>query len=171
MCALKGILSKEGKDRALQLLAEVNLSDTKNMRIGALSGGMRQRVGIVQALLGEPKLLILDEPTAGLDPHERIRYRNLISHFSENRIVLLATHIVSDVDAVANEVLVLQAGCLIKQDTPEGLTEELYGKVWELTLNGQQKLSDFNKYRICNMQRNREELHIRLLAEKKPVTC
>ena len=75
----------------------------------------------------------------------------------------------SDVDAIANEVLILKAGCLIKQDTPERLAEELYGKVWELTLNGQQKLSDFNKYHICNMQRNREELHIRLLAEKKPV--
>lgn len=129
MCALKDIPVKEGRKRMKQLLEAVNLSDAEELKIGALSGGMRQRVGIVQALLGEPQLLILDEPTAGLDPQERIRFRNLISQFSENRIVLLATHIVPDVEAIANEVLILKEGMLIKQNTPERLTRDLYGKV------------------------------------------
>lgn len=169
MCALKGIPAKEGKERVKMLMSAVNLSDAEEMKIGSLSGGMRQRVGIVQALLGQPKLLILDEPTAGLDPQERIRFRNLISQFAEDRIVLLATHIVSDVDAIANEVLLLKKGTLIKQDTPERLTNELAGKVWEIVLTEEQKLSDFNGYQISNVQRNGNELHIRLLAEKKPV--
>lgn len=166
MCALKGIPAKEGKKRAEKLLAEVNLSDAGKMKIGALSGGMRQRVGIVQALLGDPELLILDEPTAGLDPQERIRFRNLVSQFSENRIVLLATHIVSDVDAIANEVLILKEGILIKKDTPEGLTTELSGKVWEITLTENQKLTDYARYQISNVQRNGNRLKIRILSEK-----
>lgn len=168
MCALKDIPVKEGRKRVKQLLAAVNLSDTEELKIGALSGGMRQRVGIVQALLGNPQLLILDEPTAGLDPQERIRFRNLISQFSENRIVLLATHIVSDVEAIANEVLILKEGMLIKQNTPEGLTRDLYGKVWELTLSADQKLTEFDHFQISNLQRIDDRLRIRLLAEKKP---
>ena len=168
MCALKDIPVKEGRKRMKQLLEAVNLSDAEELKIGALSGGMRQRVGIVQALLGEPQLLILDEPTAGLDPQERIRFRNLISQFSENRIVLLATHIVPDVEAIANEVLILKEGMLIKQNTPERLTRDLYGKVWELTLSAEQKLTDFDHFQISNIQRIGDKLHIRLLAEKKP---
>ncbi len=168
MCALKDIPVKEGRKRMKQLLEAVNLSDAEELKIGALSGGMRQRVGIVQALLGEPQLLILDEPTAGLDPQERIRFRNLISQFSENRIVLLATHIVPDVEAIANEVLILKEGMLIKQNTPERLMRDLYGKVWELTLSAEQKLTDFDHFQISNIQRIGDKLHIRLLAEKKP---
>lgn len=168
MCALKDIPVKEGRKRMKKLLEAVNLSDAEELKIGALSGGMRQRVGIVQALLGDPKLLILDEPTSGLDPQERIRFRNLISQFSENRIVLLATHIVPDVEAIANEVLILKEGMLIKQNTPERLTRDLYGKVWELTLSAEQKLTDFDHFQISNIQRIGDKLHIRLLAEKKP---
>lgn len=168
MCALKGIPSTEGKKRIRELLDSVNLTDAEKTKIGALSGGMRQLVGIVQALLGDPKLLILDEPTAGLDPQERIRFRNLITRFSENRIVLLATHIVSDVDAIANKVLILKEGMLIRQDTPDSLSKELTGKVWELALTANQTLADFDRYQISNMQRNDSQLHIRLLAEEEP---
>lgn len=168
MCALKDIPVKEGRKRMKKLLEAVNLSDAEELKIGALSGGMRQRVGIVQALLSDPKLLILDEPTSGLDPQERIRFRNLISQFAENRIVLLATHIVPDVEAIANEVLILKEGMLIKQNTPERLTRDLYGKVWELTLSAEQKLTDFDHFQISNIQRIGDKLHIRLLAEKKP---
>ena len=168
MCALKDIPVKEGRKRMKQLLEAVNLSDAEELKIGALSGGMRQRVGIVQALLGEPQLLILDEPTAGLDPQERIRFRNLISQFSENRIVLLATHIVPDVEAIANEVLILKEGMLIKQNTPERLMRDLYGKVWELTLSAEQKLPDVDYFQISNIQSIGDRLRIRLLAEKKP---
>ena len=121
MCALKGIPAAEGKKRASELLAVVNLSDAGDKKVGALSGGMRQRVGIVQAMLSDPAILILDEPTAGLDPQERIRFRNLITRFSKDRMVLLATHIVSDVEFIANEVILLKEGRLICQDTPHEL--------------------------------------------------
>ena len=107
MCALKGIPDKTGWLSAQVLLQEVNLPDIERKKVGALSGGMRQRLGIVQAVLGDPDILILDEPTAGLDPQERIRFRNLITRFSKNRTVLLATHIVSDVEFIANEVLLM----------------------------------------------------------------
>lgn len=168
VCALKGIPAETGKRRASELLTEVNLSDAGGRKIGALSGGMRQRVGIVQALLGDPELLILDEPTAGLDPQERIRFRNLVSQFSENRIVLLATHIVSDVDAIANEVLILKEGTLVKRDTPEGLEAGLDGRIWEITLTQSQRLADFQSYPISKVQRSGQRLTIRLLSETRP---
>lgn len=168
MCALKAIPRCVAQQRIDELLEAVHLSAVKYTKIGALSGGMRQRVGIVQALLNDPELLILDEPTAGLDPQERIRFRNLIARFSENRIVLLATHIESDVDAIANKVLILKDGVLIRQDTPEFLCSELTGKVWEITLNKKQKLENFDQYPITKMQRNGSQLHIRLLAKAKP---
>ena len=168
MCALKGIPHMTAKQRIQDLLSGVNLYDAMNCKIGALSGGMRQRVGIVQAMLGNPGLLILDEPTAGLDPQERIRFRNLITRFAENRIVLLATHIVSDVDAIANEVLILKEGKLIKQGVPEQLCEELKHKTWEITLSEDQSLSTFDQYAISKLQRNGTKLHVSILSDTKP---
>ena len=134
MCELKGIPKKEGTEYAEELLEIVNLKNDMNKRIGALSGGMRQRVGIVQAMLGRPEVLVLDEPTAGLDPQERIRFRNLIARFSEKRTILLATHIVSDVEFISNEVLIMKEGRLLKKDTTENLEKEMTGKVWNITL-------------------------------------
>lgn len=139
------------KQRIQDLLSGVNLYDAMNCKIGALSGGMRQRVVLFRLMLGNPGLLILDEPTAGLAPQERIRFRNLITRFAENRIVLLATHIVSDVDAIANEVLILKEGKLIKQGVPEQLCEELKHKTWEIALCEDQSLSTFDQYAISKL--------------------
>jgi ABC-2 type transport system ATP-binding protein len=168
MCALKGIPSKEGRIRAENLLETVNLSDAKQKKIGALSGGMRQRVGVVQAMLNNPMILIFDEPTAGLDPQERIRFRNLIARFSKDRLVLLATHIVSDVEFIANQVLILKEGQLIAQNTPIALENQISGTVWEVTLSDSDGQEQFSQYKISNMQRNRDNVILRLLSDQQP---
>lgn len=118
ICAVKDIPEKTGALRAKELLEIVNLTNAANKKIGALSGGMRQRVGIAQAMLGNPKILVLDEPTAGLDPRERIRFRNLITRFSQDRIVLLATHIVPDIEFIARQVLLLKEGICCDMPPP-----------------------------------------------------
>lgn len=168
MCALKGIPKKEGRERTMELLEIVNLADAVGKKIGALSGGMRQRVGIAQAMLGNPEILILDEPTAGLDPQERIRFRNLISRFSQDRIVLLATHIVSDVEFIANEVMLLKEGKLIRKNTPEALEHEIDGKVWSLRLPGNEELGDYEDCLISNVRRIEEGIDVRILSEEVP---
>lgn len=168
MCALKGISKKEGMERTKELLKIVNLADAEGKKIGALSGGMRQRVGIAQAMLGNPEILILDEPTAGLDPQERIRFRNLISRFSQDRIVLLATHIVSDVEFIANEVMLLKEGKLIRKNTPEALEHEIDGKVWSLRLSGNEELSAYEDCLISNVRRVEEGIDVRILSEELP---
>lgn len=168
MCALKGISKKDGMERTKELLKIVNLADAEGKKIGALSGGMRQRVGIAQAMLGNPEILILDEPTAGLDPQERIRFRNLISRFSQDRIVLLATHIVSDVEFIANEVMLLKEGKLIRKNTPEALEHEIDGKVWSLRLSGNEELRAYENFLISNVRRVEEGLTVRILSEELP---
>lgn len=168
MCALKGIPKKEGMGRTKELLKIVNLADAEKKKIGALSGGMRQRVGIAQAMLGNPEILILDEPTAGLDPQERIRFRNLISRFSQNRIVLLATHIVSDVEFIANGVMILKEGKLIRKNTPEELEREIDGKVWSLRLSGNEELSAYEDCLISNVRRVEKGIDVRILSEEIP---
>lgn len=168
MCAIKNIPQNEGIKRAKELLEIVNLRDVYYKKIGALSGGMRQRVGIVQAMLGDPKILILDEPTAGLDPRERIRFRNLISKFSENRIVLLATHIVSDVEFIANQVIILKEGHLIKQDTPTVLIDEIEGKVWTVTTTNSKIDDRYEKYKISNILRDNNDILLRIISDEKP---
>lgn len=168
MCALKGLPAKQGMARAEELLEIVNLSGAASQKIGALSGGMRQRVGIVQAMLGDPRILILDEPTAGLDPQERIRFRNLITRFAEGRTVLLATHIVSDVEFIAGQVLILKKGRLIKQDTTASLEQEIEGKVWSVSLPEGSSIEHFEAYPISNMQRSENQVNLRLLAEEQP---
>lgn len=168
MCALKGIPAEQGKKRALELLDIVNLSDAKDKKIGALSGGMRQRVGIVQAMLGDPEILILDEPTAGLDPSERIRFRNLISKFAQGRTILLATHIVSDVECIAKEIMILKEGSLITQGTTDTLEQNIYGKVWEVTVNGEDAARLGSQYYVSNMKQQGERFLVRIVSDMLP---
>ncbi|CAH0117816.1 MULTISPECIES: ABC transporter ATP-binding protein [unclassified Paenibacillus] len=168
MCVLKEIPKLQGDRRAKELLEIVNLSDAAGKKIGALSGGMRQRVGIAQAMLNDPDILILDEPTAGLDPQERIRFRNLITKFSDNRIVLLATHIVSDIEFIANQVILLKDGRLIKQDTPQALVDGLEGKVWTVKATDETMNEKVQRLKISNMMRDRNDIHLRVVDDDKP---
>ena len=170
MCSLKGIPDEQGKKRALELLNIVNLSDAKDKKIGALSGGMRQRVGIVQAMLGDPEILILDEPTAGLDPSERIRFRNLISKFAQGRTILLATHIVSDVECIAKEIMILKEGSLITQGTTDTLEQNIYGKVWEVTVNGEDAARLGSQYYVSNMKQQGERFLVRIVSDMLPAS-
>ncbi|KTD88333.1 ABC transporter ATP-binding protein [Paenibacillus etheri] len=168
MCVLKAIPKWHGERRVKELLSIVNLSAVAGKKISSLSGGMRQRVGIVQAMLNDPAILILDEPTVGLDPQERIRFRNLITKFSENRIVLLASHIVSDIEFIANQVILLKDGRLLKQDTPQALVEGLAGKVWTVTATDATLDEQLHRLKISNMLREREEIYLRVISEGKP---
>ena len=131
IAALKGISRDIAKHRTEELLEIVGLSDVKNKKMRKFSGGMVQRVGIAQAMLNDPKILILDEPTAGLDPKERVRFRNLISSLSKDRIVILSTHIVSDIETIANYVIMFKNHKLFANDTPSEICGELKGKVFE----------------------------------------
>jgi ABC-2 type transport system ATP-binding protein len=168
MCVLKEIPKEQGVKKAKELLDIVNLSNACNKKIGALSGGMRQRVGIAQAMLNDPDILILDEPTAGLDPQERIRFRNLIAKFSENRIVLLATHIVSDIEFIANQVILLKDGELLKKDTPTSLVAGIEGKVWTVTATEQTIDEKLRRLKISNMMRDQNDIYLRVIADEKP---
>ena len=131
MAALKGLPRTEAARQIDALLERVSLTEVRRKKIVKLSGGMKRRVGIAQALLNDPEILILDEPTAGLDPGERVRFRNLLSEFAQERIVLISTHIVSDVEYIAAENAVMKAGKIIAQDTTEGLVKQIEAKVWQ----------------------------------------
>lgn len=167
MCQLKNV--KDAGNRMKEVLVFVNLYDKRQMRIGALSGGMRQRLGIAQAILNNPKLLVLDEPTAGLDPGERIRFRNLISRLAAGRIILLATHIVSDVECIAKEILLLQKGRLVMQGPPAELEQSIHGKVWELTVKRPDEVLLSNRYCISNMKQQGENFLLRIIDDDSPI--
>ncbi|MDR2752561.1 MAG: ATP-binding cassette domain-containing protein, partial [Clostridiales bacterium] len=168
VCALKRIPKKAGEKRALELLETVNLKDATRKKIGALSGGMRQRVGIAQAMLNDPSILLLDEPTAGLDPQERIRFRNLISEFSENRVVLLATHIVTDVEFIANQVILLKKGRILKQGSPSSLCEGIRGKAWLVAGSSRSLAERAKRLKVSNMQRDGDKIHMRVISDERP---
>ena len=131
MAALKGIGRRAARERSLELLSAVGLAGEERRRIRTFSGGMKQRLGIAQAVLNDPAVLVLDEPTAGLDPKERVRFRNLIASFAQDKVVLLSTHIVSDVESVADRILVMRAGAFVMEGAPADLLEAARGKVWE----------------------------------------
>lgn len=165
MAALKHVRKSEMQGKIHSLLQFVNLEDAANKKTSALSGGMRQRLGIAQALLNDPKLLILDEPTAGLDPKERIRFRSLMTQIAADRTILLATHIVSDVSFIANEILLLQNGVKIQQDTPEHLLAAMQGKVWQVTVPEQELHHYLAKYSISNARHTEKGYALRIVAE------
>ena len=168
MAGLKGIGRREGKKEIDRLLRVVNLQDDRYRKIKSYSGGMKQRLLIAQALLSNPKILILDEPTAGLDPQERIRIRNYISRLSENRIVLLATHIVSDVESIAKETLFIKKGKLILEGSPTETLGMLEGHVFELLMEEGRRLPTKPRLLVSNISRTAEGVLYRVVANEKP---
>lgn len=168
MAALKGMSKAEADEQIFQLIHLVNLEASANQRLGSFSGGMRQRALIAQAMLGTPKVLLLDEPTAGLDPKERIRIRNLIAKIAFNKIVILATHVVSDIEYIAKEVLFLNKGSLIKSGSPHVLCDRMSNMVFEIIVS-QDKIYDIaSKYRISNISKDEKNIYIRVISSKAP---
>ena len=168
VATLKGIPKNIAKKRAKELLEEVGLSHVANKKVKTFSGGMKQRVGVAQALLNNPDILIFDEPTAGLDPKERVRFRNLLSEYAGDKIVILSTHIVSDIEAIADEVLLMKKGKFILQGTVPELTEKANGKVWELTVPAKEARKWQAKTTVGNLRHEGKEVVLRIISDKKP---
>jgi len=168
--AVKGLDSASTRRRIEDLLALVNLSDVRKRPLGGYSGGMKQRIGIAQALLNDPQLLIVDEPTAGLDPEERVRFRNLLSELSGDRIVILSTHIVSDVEAVATDIALLAGGRLVAHAAPEELLRSVQGKTWEWTLASAELTAAKQQFLVSTTARRADGVLVRAVAEKQPVS-
>lgn len=165
LAALKGLDKKESNKRIDELLETVSLTDSANKKMRKFSGGMLQRVGIAQALLNDPKILMLDEPTAGLDPKERVRFRNIIASLSRDRIVLLSTHIVSDVESIANKIVMIKDHKILYNDTVKNICDLLDGKVFEMTLN-EREITDFEKnHRILSQKIEHNTVTVRFISE------
>jgi len=163
---LKGIRSRGA---VLSMLESVGLHDLAKRPVESLSGGMRQRLGIAQALVGRPELVIVDEPTAGLDPEERVRFRNLLSEHKGLKLVLLSTHIVSDVESVATEIAVVRQGRLLAFGTPEELVARAAGAVWEAELSAAEMERLRPSLTVANLTRNATGVKARLVARERPV--
>ncbi len=168
LAAVKGLDGGSARRRIDELLVMLNLADVRKRPLGGFSGGMRQRVGIAQALLNDPQLLIVDEPTAGLDPEERVRFRNLLSDLAGDRIVILSTHIVSDVEATATSIALISGGSLIAHASPEELLRQSEGKVWEWVVPSPSLAAARERYLISGTARRADGVHLRLLAEFPP---
>jgi len=168
LAAVKGLPAALAKRRVQELLEVVNLVEAQNRPLGGFSGGMRQRVGIAQALLNDPKLLIVDEPTAGLDPEERVRFRNLISELAADRIVILSTHIVSDVESTANQIVLVNKGELVSHTTPEELLLAVEGRVWECVVSAVDFPLFKQHHKVIGIVRRSDGFHVRVVSENKP---
>ena len=170
VAALKDVPARETTDKINYLLDVLTLSDVKKKKISKLSGGMKRRVGIAQAMLNDPKILVMDEPTAGLDPGERVRFRNFISEFSHDQIVLISTHIVSDIEYIATRNAIMKAGKIIDVGTTGELVKQIEGKVWSCVVPAQKMMEYEMRLQIIN-QRSEEnnQMSIRYLADHSEV--
>jgi len=168
MAAIKGLEGSSARKRIQELLELVNLTEAAKRPLGGYSGGMKQRVGIAQALLNDPKLLIVDEPTVGLDPEERVRFRNLLSDLSGERIVILSTHIVSDVEATATDIAIVNKGHLLKNASPESLLAEVEGKVWEWNTVSDRLPEIRSRYVISGTIRTSSGVRVRAVVSEQP---
>lgn len=169
MASLKGMKRKDAKEQINQLLSVVNMTQNRKKLLKGLSGGMKQRVLLAQALLNDPKILILDEPTAGLDPKERIRIRNLISEIALNKIVLLATHVVSDIEYTAKELILMNEGVLIAKDTPSNLIKMVTNQVWELKVKEADLKEIEKKYKVSNIIAEEDGIVVRIIEKKEAI--
>ena len=168
MAAIKGLGGKAARRRIDELLHLVNLGEARHRALGGYSGGMKQRVGIAQALLNDPQLLIVDEPTAGLDPQERVRFRNLLSDLSGERIVILSTHIVSDVEAVATDIALIKQGCLVEHALPETLLQAVEGQVWEMVVPSAELPALKQRALVGGTARRSDGVHARVVSPVPP---
>ncbi len=168
MAALKGLDGRAAWQRIDELLQVVNLTEARKRPLGGYSGGMKQRIGIAQALLNDPQLLIVDEPTVGLDPEERVRFRTLLSDLAGERIVILSTHIVSDVEATATTIVIINQGRMLLQSSPEELMRIVERKVWEWTIPSSDLLTIRENYTISSTIRRSNGVHVRIISDALP---
>jgi ABC-type multidrug transport system ATPase subunit len=168
MAALKGLEKAEAREQIAEILQAVELDDVPRRKIGALSGGMKQRLALAQAVLGNPEILILDEPTAGLDPKQRIAIRNYISRIAFNKIVIIATHVVPDIEFIAKEIIILKKGVIIDCEPAHELTKKIAGKVWNVITDEDDVQSIQERYRVINISKTEKGVELRVLSEAKP---
>jgi ABC-type multidrug transport system ATPase subunit len=164
--ALKGV---RGKSKIQEMLEMVNLHHAAKRAVGGFSGGMKQRLGIAQALINDPDLVIVDEPTAGLDPEERVRFRNVLSDLGMGRLVILSTHIVSDVESIATEIAIMKEGSLVALATPEGLMQEAVGSVWQVVVPSEEFEQLRRTMNISGAVRRSDGVHARIVSITRPI--
>ena len=168
MAVLKGMTRSQAMPKIQELLSMVRLQEVANKKLRAFSGGMRRRLGIAQALLNDPDILILDEPTAGLDPKERVHFRNILEGYAQEKIVLLSTHIVSDLEAIAHKVFLMKDGRFQTQGTVSELLQQAKGHVWELTVPSREAEAWQARVTVANLRYEGDSVTLRILADAKP---